>query len=383
MSYKNWVNRFFYFILFIFVTLLLISLITDPIKLFHKPIFFKNKFNTNMRLQAAGLINNYEFDSIILGTSILENTSSKEASKLLGGKFINLSLSGSDFYERSYILKYTLKNKKIKNVLYSLDYSGLIFAREGKPDYNIKNFNYLYDNNRFNDLLVYMNLKSFECMFSLAIEPCIGTEINFDMPNEWFSDKSHSGKFGGIDNWFKFKKSKQIDNAFKSILKTTKEKKLNFRVDESVLKESLRIKKYINKYLLEIITKNPKTNFYLVLPPYSIIKNAITVKHEKKNFYLLNKSIKYIIKKTKAYKNIKVYAWGNEKFIENMALYKDLVHYHPKINSLILEWISRDKGLITEQNIEKYFYEFEQKSLKYNLNDVSNKIELFLDKENK
>jgi hypothetical protein len=50
-----------------------------------------------MRQQAAGIINNYEFDSIILGTSMLENTSAKEAGEKLGGKFMNISLSGSNF----------------------------------------------------------------------------------------------------------------------------------------------------------------------------------------------------------------------------------------------------------------------------------------------
>ena len=56
-----------------------------------------NIYKANMRQQAAGIINNYEFDSIILGTSMLENTSAKEADEKLGSKFMNISLSGSNF----------------------------------------------------------------------------------------------------------------------------------------------------------------------------------------------------------------------------------------------------------------------------------------------
>ena len=74
-----------------------------------------------MRQQAAGIINNYEFDSIILGTSMLENTSAKEAGEKLGGKFMNISLSGSNFYERSFVLEYALRKKEIKKIIYSLD----------------------------------------------------------------------------------------------------------------------------------------------------------------------------------------------------------------------------------------------------------------------
>ena len=40
-----------------------------------------------MRLQAAGVINNFDFDSVVFGSSMLENTSAKEASKKLGGNF--------------------------------------------------------------------------------------------------------------------------------------------------------------------------------------------------------------------------------------------------------------------------------------------------------
>lgn len=46
----------------------------------------------DMRMQARGLILYKDFDSAIIGTSMLENTSAKEANKKLGGNWINLSL---------------------------------------------------------------------------------------------------------------------------------------------------------------------------------------------------------------------------------------------------------------------------------------------------
>ncbi len=121
MYYKKLVFTYLTIISILFSLFFGLLYIYDPMQIFHKPWGRPITFSKNMRQQAAGIINNYSFDSIILGTSMLENTSSKEASKLFGGKFINISLSGSSFYERSYILKYALRKKNIKTVIYSLD----------------------------------------------------------------------------------------------------------------------------------------------------------------------------------------------------------------------------------------------------------------------
>ena len=83
----------------------------DPYMLFHKPYFREVTFKQDMRLMARFIVDNYTFDSAILGTSMLENTSAKEAGEKLGGKWMNLSLAGSTLAERAIILEYLLKKK--------------------------------------------------------------------------------------------------------------------------------------------------------------------------------------------------------------------------------------------------------------------------------
>ena len=78
----------------------------DPLQLFHKPIFRETTFFGDMRLAARGIIRYYDFDSVILGTSMLENTSAKEAGEKLGGKWVNLSLINSSYDERAVVLEY-------------------------------------------------------------------------------------------------------------------------------------------------------------------------------------------------------------------------------------------------------------------------------------
>ncbi|WP_302616456.1 hypothetical protein, partial [uncultured Desulfovibrio sp.] len=104
-DYRIYVKKYFIFIFIciicIFLSILSILYITDPLQLFHKSFFHKDKMYYSMREQAAGIINSFEFDSVILGTSMLENTSAREASQKIGGIFVNISLAGSSFYERA------------------------------------------------------------------------------------------------------------------------------------------------------------------------------------------------------------------------------------------------------------------------------------------
>lgn len=356
-----------------------INYLVDPLKIFHKPYFFKDKLNSNMRLQAAGIINNYEFDSIILGTSMLENTSSKESSYILGGNFTNISLSGSDFYERSFVLNYALKKKQIKKIIYSLDYSGLIESRMGKSDFIVDDFNYLYDSNYLNDFKQYLNLNS----FSVILKFYLSKEANFDKPNEWFSDKSHSSRFGGIDNWFKAENNNQIKDTFKEISESINAIKNNEIIIDADIDNKISIsKKYIDSYLLSFVKSNPNTEFNLIIPPYSRIKNAIDAQYKKSDFVRLKESIKYLVKKSKDYPNLKIYGWGDKEFPDNIAYYKDLRHYSPEINSKMIYWIKENDGLLLDSNIEKYLNTFEKKSLNYNVFEIADKISEYL-KNNK
>jgi len=370
-------------------TILLLSLVFfgtllvyDPLKLFHNKGKYKNYIQDNMREQAAGIINNWDFDSIILGTSMLENTSAKETSKILEGNFVNISISGGSWYERKFLLDYALRNKEVKKVLYSLDYLGAT-PKGGSGKYKISNWNYLYDDNPFNDFSAYINDKYLKCLFSInSKKHCMGRKIlNLDRPNSWYKSKSHLVRYGGLDNWFKAKDNSQIKGAFNQILRSTKAIKLGHVIIGDDYSNSQKVKKsenYINKNLLNSVKKNIKTEFIFILPPYSRIKYAIWAQYNKRRFELYKTSLKYIVLKSRTYKNLKVYGWGTEAFVDNIANYKDLRHYEYKINSWMLKAIKNKKGLLTEKNIDNYLNMITKKALNFNLIDIGDKIENFL-----
>ena len=127
------------------------GIIIDPYRIFHPPWVRDDYFLPNTRIQASGVINHVEFDSIILGTSMAANFSPDEASKLFKEEFVNISLDGSSQSERAIVLEYALKKRKISKVIYSLDGFGKA-PIDSRP---IAPYTHLYDDSLINDIHIY------------------------------------------------------------------------------------------------------------------------------------------------------------------------------------------------------------------------------------
>ena len=375
-----------YFFVIIIIPSLLFSYIYyyDSMQIFHKSYIQQElHLHGNMRQQAAGIINNFEFDSIIIGTSMLENTSSFEASKLLGGNFVNISLSGSDFYERNFVLSYALNKKNIKNVIYSLD-NVYIGQNKDNKNYSIETFDYLYDSNALNDFKIYWNEKFFNCILNFSKEPaCIGNKKTLEYPNVWFTNKGHSDRFGGLNNWFKAKNNSQIKGAFSSIVSTSEKIKKGEKISLDGIEEKItKSKQYIDEYLLDNVKKYSDTKFIFVFPPYSRMLYAQWKQYNQPNYEIHKEIIKYLVQQSVLYKNLEIYGYEDKDFLDDIANYKDLSHYHQWVNSMMLQSFKNKTELLTIQNVDNYINIAEDKAQNYNIFEISDKIEEYL-KNNK
>jgi hypothetical protein len=374
MKNKKIIVTFFSTFIFVVISFFGIMFVFDPLQLFHKHWTHQEKLVGNIRQQAAGIINQYEFDSIILGTSMLENTSSREASKELGGKFVNISISAGDYHERSFLLGYALKQKHIKKVLYSLDYIVDLTARKKRVD----TFDYLYDHIKLNDFRAYTNVKYLKCLINN--KKCFDDNIDFDRPNAWYKEENYSNRFGGLDNWFKAKNSSEIRKAFKNISEIAKKvhnknsihaKQIDIELNKS--------KKYVDDYILSFVKTYPDTEFILVLPPHSRLRYAMLAQYDMDKFSIYKAMMKYLVSKSNAYSNLKIFGWGNYSFVDDIANYKDPRHYEYTINSWMLSTIARDEGLLTDSNIDTYLDLFTKKALEFDLIGFGKKIDIYLE----
>ena len=378
MSYKKIVWLYF---LSGFTSLLFFSsyiFVLDPLKIFHKPYFFKDYLQPNMRDQALGIIRNYDFDGIIMGASVLMNTSSKEAAeKLEGDKFFNLSMAGSDLFERSLVLGYALKHKKIATVIYALNDTNLYYDSKGNKSFNP----WLYDDNSYVRFAkIYFNQKYLSCIFTFS---CMGRKVDLDRPKAWHKSEEISELFGGFDKWLAKKNNNLVKSDLSLILQSArnikegKSKEIN---EFELLKEYEDLKKYLNETIIKNVANHKDTDFILTATPHSRINYAILAQDSKKDFALYNMSLNYLVSMSEQYPNMKIYAWGNESFLDDIANYSDLGHFDPEYNSYMLDQIQKENGLLTTANVDDYLKTFTQKAMEYDLVALADTIESYYNK---
>lgn len=300
----------------------------DPLQLFSEK--YPGYYSVDTRLAAKRVIQNYDFDSVIIGTSMADRSDPKE---LKDGKYINISWLNSLVSEREYQLKYLLKHKSIKNVVMSLDGFWETSGHEQEylklyiQGYNIIPF-YFY----FKGLVPYKCFAKFS-----KSDECIG-----------------SNKIDYYDMRYDYKYNEKYvfnEKDFENILDDNKNKGY---VSYS--------KEYLQKSIIDIVKGNPNVTFHMFIPPYSTLWfKQVDLQNEVK-------ILKEIISELNPYKNVKIYIFYNEDFVDNLNNYfKDIHHYEPWINSRINKAINEGTNIITKENMDEYFDKFTKKVENYDI----------------
>ncbi len=379
MNYKNKfitaisIPIIFNVVLFSIIFALLINY--DHLQLKEYDYYDANKFIAlpNMRLQAKGIINNVDFNSIILGSSMLANTSALEASQLFGGTFVNLSILGARTYERAFIFEDTFRHKKIKNVIYSLD----VYHRPKEESSQLDNWQLLYDQSKLNDLVVLLQPKYIVGAMKKVLTPYTAYDFNiidhikiskkpliahidfFNSPIEWMSKPDHVVHFGGLANWVE---NIGALNTGKFLLQTLPATLQSLTTYPKVNYESVNVeeeKQYIEKYFLRFVKEHPETKFYVVFPPYYRFYYARDLVKDGK-YFMHQKITRFMVDAAKKYDNLYIYGFEDLAFLDDISNYMDITHYHSRFNQFMLEAMSKNEHRLTEQNVNAYIAKCEQ-----------------------
>ena len=344
-------KKFFKMLLFgIIVVLFLISgimIIVDPYFHYHKPLKFLNYRLGNHRYINDGIIRHFDYDSIIIGTSMTENFKKTQFDKLLNKNSIKIPFPGASFKEIDDTVERALKyNSNIKIILRGLDYRAILDNSEKMRDEVYPE--YLYDNNIFNDYKYLLNKDIIvKDLRMVAYYTLTGRKTtSFDEYSSW------NRGFGKEKVLGQYKRIEKIDKKFSLV-----------EEDKKIIDEN------IEKNVLDLPKKYPNIKFIYFITPYSIIYwDELNQKCEVEKQIMAEK---YMIEKILEFPNIELYSFfNNYELICDLDNYKDPNHYIEKVNENILEWISKKEYLLTKDNYEEYI----NKNLEFYKNYGYNKI---------
>lgn len=341
-----------YFLAFL---LFVVLYLYDPLMFFHKPYFREQSYHNDMRLAARGIIDYAEFDSVILGTSMLENTLAKEADIKLKGKWLNLALNSARIYEREMLLQHLFKHKKIKQVIYTLESYFLVkgeFSKE--PNFKPLKLEYSF----FDKIKTYLNKHFISCALKWSKEEkCVGGKKDLNVFATWYNESSL-----GFHQWGDAEKKIFFDEL--QIYEQNAYKEVHF--DEA------KIQKYIQEHILLYVRQNPQLEFHFILPTQSRFFHKIPYfwndkRSPEQYFDNWQKMVKWFVRESSKYQNAKIYGFDDLEYADNLNNYTDARHYNVDMNSMHLDAIAQQSHILTTQNIDEYFNTLQDKIKNYDI----------------
>lgn len=326
--YRKFITSFFQRILLLMILIGTLVIVIDPFFHYHKPWFGLKAVLTDKEYQCIGSLRTFDYDSLIVGSSVAENYYNGWFSQGFNCNAIKAIRSYGATADLCYLLDAAYENHDLKYVFYSMDTSAL--AADPSPTYELTGCPmYLYNKNYFDDVeYLYNKGVLFEKIPYMIANTFIG---NYDPNNSY--------------NWAQWKEFNQ-DMALGLYIRTP---------GISPMKE----KEYYQDVLtanIDLIEKqistHPETQFKIFFPAYSMLfwDNLYRTGDLEAYIYNMEQAITALI----SYDNVEIYYFQDEKeIVTNLDNYMDTLHFSPDINQYMAEKIINGKGKLTENNYKQ------------------------------
>lgn len=339
MKARNWIIGWLIIVLTSLFLIAIVVIDIDPYFHYHKPKLDKYFYSLdNQRSQNDGIIKHFDYDALIIGTSMTENFKTSEMNNIFNVKSIKVPFFGATYKEINDNLYTALDyNPNIKKVIRGLDYSKFIedknYIRRDLGKYPT----YLYDNKYYNDVNYLFNKDViFNRVYKMHSER---KDIEFKPGITSFDDYSN------WQNDFGFGRKNVLPNG---ILTSENSDSIHLsEKDKKVLYEN------IIQNVTSIADKYPDVDFYYFFTPYSAVYWS-NLNNEGKILEQIEAE-KYTIELILEHSNIHLFSFNNcVELTTDLNNYKDSLHYAEWINSLILQWIYDGRYKINKSNYLDY-----------------------------
>lgn len=303
----------------------------DPFFHFHAPIGSLKAVVTKAEYQCIGTVRNFDYDSIVLGSSVAENYNNRWFDEAFGGTTIKGIKSSAATVDLVYYLKEAFEAKKdagLKNVYYSMDLFALTADAERVfPDESLPL--YLYNKNPLDDVQYLWN------------KDVVFEHIPYLFAMTYLDDYDEGTSY----NWWQYK----VFGEKEALKHYSRPETVAPMMAEADYKEN--VDKNI-ALLEELVKVHPETTFRFVYPPYSMLwwDSAYLKGETEQNLYAAEAAMERLL----PYENVEMYYFQNdEALITNLDNYMDAVHFSMEISRNMVEWMKDGEYRLTLQNYQE------------------------------
>lgn len=315
---RNFIKKFTCFTVLFLALSAGIVILFDPFFHYHKPLGSLKAVLWEKEYQVPGTLDHFDYDALIVGSSVAENNNNRWFDENFNCKSIKAIRSYGATADLSYFINRAFDNQNLKYVFLNLDPSSLTqktetsFEETGSPLY-------LYDKNPLNDIEYLWN------------KDVIFERIPYMLATSYMKDYDEGESY----NWAQWKAFNEDTILYHYIQKKD--------IDEMKSQDSyLEIAKANTDLILDIVNAHKDTEFYIFVPPYSILWWDNMYREGDSLGYL--EAERYALKELLGCENVKIYNFQNaEDVVFNLDNYTDSLHFSPEINKYMCDCLKSGK----------------------------------------
>ena len=315
VRYKRCIRIFFLCFFAAIIAVISLVAVVDPFFHYHKPLKNVYYIIDNQLSQNPGIAKNFEYDSVILGSSMTVNFDTNLFAETMGLNTVKLSYNSAYPKDNDNIMQLVQQSdNEIKEIFLGID----IYTYKAPPGivaYGIPE--YLYDDALFNDAFYLLNK---DVLLDYILLPQVkreGTALN---EAYWVWQKMVYSEAMVAEIY-------EPPSVFSEML------------PEDTYRDN--IEENMQKYILPYIESMPDTKFTVFFPPYSVL--YWYGEYADGNLAAELAGERQIMELLFSYPNVRVYYFQDMfDFITDLDNYCDHTHYIHEMNDQMTIWFSQE-----------------------------------------
>lgn len=311
----------------------LVTVIFDPFYHYHGPLPGLKKVLTDKEYQCIGTLKTFDYDAVITGSSVMENTDLSVVDGIFGVHSVKAIRSFGRIADLAWLTGEALSSKnEVRLVIWNID-PGMLGAEAETSFKETGCPMYLYDRNPVNDVPYLLNKDVLFEKIPYMLAKSLSSSYDENTPYSWA-------------RWKEFSEEAALSNY-----ERPEEVKPMLPEDDTVQELAA------NTELVErIVRDNPDTRFIFAYAPYSILYWDSTARSGERDLILHN--AKAFAGDLLEYDNVSFYCFMEDTEVtEDLSLFMDSIHFSPDINNRMYVMINEGRYKLTSDNIDGVFEE--------------------------
>jgi hypothetical protein len=329
---------------FILLVAAALNFVVDPVQLFRPSRLFPAMYSADTRMQDAGLIQSQEFDTAFMGTSLAIHFRQRDIDRILGGRSLKLSMTGSSSREQSFVLDAAMARRP-KRVVWQLD--DWIFRDTPEIESDVYLPSGLYRRS-VAGLAGYLfsGQMARESLWILArslppLAPAVArltSDLVFKFPVADLDDINALPPDYDIAANYNARRSLA---AFRHITDPVRSRYLADGYEYEAMVRAF------ERDTVALIAKNPEVAFDIYFPPYSILQFVAMRDAAPATLKTVYDFTAYAFPRLLQFPNVRLSDFrAVQEVTHDLENYGDVIHHSPAIDLKVLSWLADGKYVV-------------------------------------